>query len=613
MIQSSVDSSVRANLIGTDATGTSVLSNNTTGIWLNSSQRIAVGGTSAGEGNIIGGSTSGCCEAGIYLTNADDNRLLGNRVGVTATGGAIPNAPEGIYIDGSSDVNHIGDGTTGGANVVANNGGTGIAVHGRGNRIRGNSIRDNGGLGIDLQHDGVTANDAGDVDGGPNRFQNFPTVSTSASNAGGTHVTGTLASRPNRQYALDFYSSPTCDGSGNGEGSTYLGSKTVTTDGAGAVSFNANLSVSAPAASSVTATDVVLGDTSEFSPCYANQGGMPAASVADVSSGEGSGTLDFTVTLSTSPVFSPVTIDYQTAPGSATGADFDATSGTVTFTGSQTVKTVSVPITNDALDEIDETFTLTLSNPNNANIASGQGTATGTILDNDAAPGITVTNAPTATEPDTGSVNQQFSVTLSAPSSLPVTVTIATVPGTATADVDYTSNAASLTFNPGQQVKTFVVPTLGDVIDESGERYFARAFAPTNATLLDDSGQALINDNDPPPSLSISDVTAAEGNAGSTVFAFVATLSGPSGLQVSANLATADGTAVAPGDYTARTNGGAGVGIRFAPGVTTVVFNVTVKTNTVAEPDETFTLNVVSVTNATVGDGQGVGTIQNDD
>ncbi len=181
-----MDSSVKANMVGTDVTGANVLSNGFTTLWLTSSSRIDVGGTAAGEGNVIGGVTPSCCEAGIYLSSADANRILGNRVGVNAVGGALPNAWVGIYLDSGSETNQIGDGTSAGANLVANNGDAGVVVSGgRGNRIRANSISANGLLGIDLSQDGVTANDSADPDTGSNRLQNFPVLATSASNAGG--------------------------------------------------------------------------------------------------------------------------------------------------------------------------------------------------------------------------------------------------------------------------------------------------------------------------------------------------------------------------------------------------------------------------------------------
>jgi hypothetical protein len=383
------------------------------------------------------------------------------------------------------------------------------------------------------------------------------------------------------------------------------------------VSFSASLPVSAAAASSVTATatDAALGDTSEFSPCLANQGGLPAASVANVSTAENAGNMVFTVTLSTAPVFSPVTVDYATSNGTATaGTDYTATTGTVTFTGAQTTQTVSVPLTNDPTDEADESLTLTLSNPSNALIGVGQGTATGTILDDDAAPTLSVATPANLLEPDAGTANQVFTVTLSAVSSLPVTVVISTLPNTATAQVDYDTKAEQLTFAPGETTKTFTVAVFGDLLDEINERYKAKLFSPSNATLATDTAEALILDNDAHPSVSIGDVTAAEGNAGSTTFTFTLTLSAPSGLQVIPRVSTINSTAVAPGDYQARTSGGAGVAVSFAPGVTSMPFAVSVKGDAVVEPTEQFFADILSVNPvATIGDGHGIGTITNDD
>lgn len=612
------DSTIQANLIGTEVTGASALPNGATGIWLNASSRTLVGGTSAAQRNVIVASGVGCCEAGIYLSSADDNDILGNRIGVGATGNAIGNNWVGVYLDGSSDLNQVGDVTAGAGNLIANNADAGVVVaaNGYGNTVRGNSIHDNGGLGIDLNQDGVTPNDAGDRDNGGNRLQNFPVLTTSASNVNGTELTGTLNSRANRQYTLDFYANATCDSSGNGEGATYLGSATTTTNGSGNATFHAVVAGVAPTASQVTATatDVLLGDTSEFSACLANQGGLPSASVANTSAAENAGNLTFTVSLSSAPVFTPVTIDYATSDGTATTpADYNATTGTVTFGVGETSKPVLVPIVNDSLDENDETLSLTLSNAVNAIIQPGQGTATGTILDDDAPPTVSIANAVAVTEPDApNTVNQTFQVTLSAPSSLPVSVIAHTTPGTATENADYQGTAAQISFAPGQTTGTFTVVVNGDNIDEFNETYTARLTAPTNATIGTGAATATINDNDPAPTLTVGDVSMVEGNSGTTTFLFAVTLSQASEKNVHVVLSTANGTAkVTDSDYKPKSNSALNLG----PGVTTKNFKVSVVGDTKVEANETFFVNVVtaSTTNCTVVDGQGQGTILNDD
>jgi hypothetical protein len=113
---------------------------------------------------------------------------------------------------------------------------------------------------------------------------------------------------------------------------------------------------------------------------------VPKASVADVTGAEGNAgtsTLDFTVALN-NPSGSPVTVDYATADGTAAGgADYQGTSGTLTYAPGELSKTISVPVIGDTADELDETFKVTLLNPSGATIADGD--AVGTIADDDVA------------------------------------------------------------------------------------------------------------------------------------------------------------------------------------------------------------------------------------
>src|SRR5947208_2059678 len=109
-------------------------------------------------------------------------------------------------------------------------------------------------------------------------------------------------------------------------------------------------------------------------------------------------------------------------------------------------------------------------------------------------------------------------------------------------------------------------------------------------------------------SLSIDDVSHAEGNSGTTNFVFTVTRSGNLSGTSTVNYATADGTATAPSDYTA-TNGT----LTFNSGDTTKTITVKVSGDTTDEPDETFFVNLSAPSGATINDGQGKGTIKNDD
>ena len=119
--------------------------------------------------------------------------------------------------------------------------------------------------------------------------------------------------------------------------------------------------------------------------------GPPGLSVADARVDEAPGaTVDFPVTLARASK-STVTVDYATADGTGAnaataGADYTATSDTLTFAPGETAKTVSVAVLDDSHDEGEETFTLTLSNPQGGNAWLADATATGTIVNTDAMP-----------------------------------------------------------------------------------------------------------------------------------------------------------------------------------------------------------------------------------
>ncbi len=112
----------------------------------------------------------------------------------------------------------------------------------------------------------------------------------------------------------------------------------------------------------------------------------------------------------------------------------------------------------------------------------------------------------------------------------------------------------------------------------------------------------------PTPSASIGDVTHPEGLTGDTPFVFTVTLSGASSSTVTIGYATADGTASSTSDY-AATSGT----LTFVPGQTSATVTVAVHGDSTPENDETFTVNLSGATGATIADGQGLGTIQNDD
>lgn len=255
---------VQGNFIGADITGTNALGNGEDGILLWGGSDNLIGGGVAGAGNVIAGNRR--FGIVVYL-GAQRTRIQGNWFGTDPSGTqALGNRGPGVAI-ADADNSIVGGTAPGEANTIAFNGGPGVQIGpGTNNAVRANSIYRNGALGVDLDSDGVTHNDARDVDTGGNRRQNHP-VLTSVGNATSTSVQGTLTSAPDTAFQLDFFASDSADASGYGEGQVYLGSATAHTDGAG----NANLTYITPRLVpqgqwiTGTATDP-LGNTSEFSP-----------------------------------------------------------------------------------------------------------------------------------------------------------------------------------------------------------------------------------------------------------------------------------------------------------------------------------------------------------
>ncbi|MFC1600368.1 Calx-beta domain-containing protein, partial [Patescibacteria group bacterium] len=202
---------------------------------------------------------------------------------------------------------------------------------------------------------------------------------------------------------------------------------------------------------------------------------------------------EFTVTLS-NPSTSSVTVNYETVDGTAEAAlDYTSQSGTITFVPGEVTMIIGVNTLVDSIYENTEDFNVNLSNPVNVIIIDDSGV--GTIIDEDELPTVSISDAvPLPTLEGNDAV---FTVTLSNPSTSPVTVNYDTVDGTAEAGLDYTSQSGTITFNPGEVTKTIIVSTIVDSIYENIEDFYANISNPVNATILDDSGIGSIVDEEP--------------------------------------------------------------------------------------------------------------------
>ncbi len=295
---------IEGNFIGTDPLVTSKQGNRFNGVNIDASN-LTIGGTTKEARNLISGNnangvnivsnTTGVVVLGNLIgtdKNGRNSNLLGNgflgvRIGGSGhtVGGtdADPtdsddpantiafNGNDGVRVDSADDNRILG-------NSIFSNGRGGVAVLGEdstGNRILRNSIYNNAVLGIELGGTGVTPNDGNnpvtpqpdpDSDTGPNGLQNFPLITSAVTSHGSTTIRGTFNSTPKKAFTLRFFSSPRVDPSGFGEGKTFIGQTSVTTDTNGNRSFElvANQAVSVGHRVTATATNG-SGSTSEFS------------------------------------------------------------------------------------------------------------------------------------------------------------------------------------------------------------------------------------------------------------------------------------------------------------------------------------------------------------
>jgi hypothetical protein len=223
-------------------------------------------------------------------------------------------------------------------------------------------------------------------------------------------------------------------------------------------------------------------------------------------------------------------------------------------------------------------------------------------------PDVTINNV-TVTEGNTGTTDAVFIVSLSAPSTTPVTVHYATADGTAVAGSDYQATAGTLTFAPGETSRTITVKVNGDRTFESNENFAVNLSQPTNATIANGQGVGIIIDDE--PRISINSVSRYEGRQGqTTAFTFTVALSSAYDQPVTVSYKTTDGTArTSDRDYVAKTGT-----LTFNPGETTKTITIVVNGDSKKEADETFFVDLFSnSSNALLTTSRGIGTILNDD
>jgi len=407
--------------------------------------------------------------------------------------------------------------------------------------------------------------------------------------------------------------------------------QTLTTNG-GVAPYTYQLETgSFPAGISISGTGIISGTTS------AAPGNYPVTlRVTDASTGPGSyfEVENFTLTVSPPPsvsiavapasvsedgatnlvytvsrslnLSSPTVVNITTGGTATSGTDYTGGVPTVTIPAGATTAIITIDPVADGIVESNETVILTVAAGTGYTVGAPS-SATGTIL-NDDVPAASIAVAPASVAED-GATNLVYTVTLNQAAFSATSINF-TVSGSATSGTDYAAATSPLTIPAGSTTGTITIDPTADATIEADETVTITLNAgagyivgvPNNAT-----GTIL---NDDLPNLSINDVSASEGDAGTTNFTFTVSLSAPAGPGgASFDIATANGTATAGVDYVAQSL----TGQTIPAGSSTYTFTVAVNGDTLDEPNETFFVNVTNVTGATVVDGQGVGTIANDD
>ncbi len=274
--ESSVDNRVIGNLIGLGADGVTDLGNADRGVQIETGAvGNIVGGPNAADRNVISGNgTEGVIIADFTAAGTTDNVVTNNFIGTDVTGGAaVPNTRDGVRVVASGG-NLIGGVSPFDGNLIAYNGQEGVEISATAltdNAIMWNRIHSNGGLGIDIEDDGVTPNDAGDGDAGPNDLLNHPVITSATGVVGSSMVSLDFDLQPG-DYLFHFHTNAVgADPTGFGEGQASVHARSLVGHPGGTGSLAAMVPVSPGQVITVTTTEVLgagFGSTSEFSAAF---------------------------------------------------------------------------------------------------------------------------------------------------------------------------------------------------------------------------------------------------------------------------------------------------------------------------------------------------------
>jgi hypothetical protein len=359
-----------------------------------------------------------------------------------------------------------------------------------------------------------------------------------------------------------------------------------------------------------------------------------AAVSATQDEGTGGSTTDFTFSvILDNPVQGGLDLAFTANDNTATVADgdYEDNDGTLNFGGAAETQNITVQVNHDAKVELDELFNVALGAISNlgAGISAGDVSTAGSPVNgnitNDDLASISIDDL-TLSEGDAGTTAFSFTVSIDNEASEDITVVANTNAVSATGggtDFDDIVNQ-TVTIPAGSTSATLTVNVTGETLVEDDEGFevnltdarFNGVTDATRAGIIDAQGVGTIT-NDDTATISIDDVSLSEGNTGTTAFTFTASID---------NMASQDITVLATSNAVTAMGGGAdfndvGQILTISAGSLSTSVTVDVVGELNPENDETFEVNLTSAqfngatdaTRATIGDAQGIGTINNDD
>ncbi|MBS1795441.1 MAG: carboxypeptidase regulatory-like domain-containing protein [Acidobacteria bacterium] len=609
---------ISGNYIGTNAAGTADLGNGDDGIEVIGDFHTTVGGTAAGAGNLISGNN----RHGINVFNSSV-KIQGNQIGTNDTGlAALGNSQNGIFVFKTAGgvIGPETENDPAGGNLISGNSADGIRLEeSAALKVFNNKIGTNpaGDAEIPNQGDGVEIKniDPGSPNNGAHQIGNNVISGNfghglliNGIDALSNIVEGNFIGTAPSGFNLGNHGrgvSIAANASQNVIGGTNAGTANVIAfnldDGVGidsgtnnavrrnSIYSNAGLGID------LGASGVSANDPNDVDAGANNLQNFPVLTVA--ATNVIAGTLNSAA--GTNYTIDFFRVDSCDASGNGEGRYY---LGSTNVSTPANGTSASIGVTTIALTA-GQIVTATATDPNgNSSEFSQCRTVT-------PAPG-NLTFSAASYSANEGASTRTIVVSRTGGSFGPITVDYATSNGTAAAPADYAANSGTLTFLNGETLKTFDVSIVNDNLDEPDETVNLTLSNPSTGVFLTPNATSVltIQDNDTPPTVSISDVAQPEQNVGTTQFLFNVTLSAPSGLPVTVDYATADGTANANSDFAS-----AGGTVNFAPGETFKTIAVTVFADFTPELDETFFVDLSGPANATLADAQGLGTILDDD